>query len=139
MILGYLVITRRPVVPLAGLIGGAAVAATGNLGTGLAPALVAAIGFQVVRGLGLAAYETGLQTTLQRTVPRQLLGRVFANVYGAVNVAACVGLLVAGPLLDATSARTVLLACAGTGLVSTAAHLAGSRPPRWPSRTSTDA
>jgi MFS family permease len=139
LILGYLVLTGLRLSPFAGLVLGAGVAAAGNLGTGLAPALIAAVAFQAVRGVGLAAYETGLQTTLQRTVPRQLLGRVFANVYGAVNVAACVGLLVAGPLLDATSARTVLLACAGTGLVSTAAHLAGSRPPRWPSRTSTDA
>ena len=139
LILGYLALTRLRIGPFAGLVVGAGVAATGNLGTGLAPALVAAVAFQVVRGVGLAAYETGLQTTLQRTVPRELLGRVFANVYGAVNVAACVGLLFAGPLLDATSARTVLLACAGAGLVSTAAHLAGSRPPRWPSRTSTDA
>jgi hypothetical protein len=56
-----------------------------------------------------------------------------------VNIAACAGLLGAGPLLDATSARTVLVTCAGAGLLSTAAHLAGSRPPRWPSRTSPDA
>ncbi len=139
LILGYLVVTRLRLSPFAGLVLGAGVAAAGNLGTGLAPALVAAVAFQAARGVGLAAYETGLQTTLQRTVPRELLGRVFANVYGAANVAACVGLLVAGPLLDATSARTVLLACAGAGLVSTTAHLAGSRPPRWPSRTSTDA
>jgi MFS family permease len=139
LILGYLALTRLSIGPFAGVMVGAGVAAAGNLGTGLASALVVAVAFQAVRGVGLAAYDTGVLTTLQRTVPRELLGRVVANAYGAVNVAACVGLLVAGPLLDATSARTVLLACAGAGLVSTAAHLAGSRPPRWPSRTSTDA
>jgi len=41
----------------------------------------------------------------------------------------------AGPQIDATSVRTVLLTSAGAGLL-TAVHLAGSRPPRWPSRTS---
>jgi hypothetical protein len=68
-----------------------------------------------------------------------MLGRVFANVYGAVNVAACIALLGAGPLLDATSARTVLVASGGAGMLSAGAHLLGSRPARWPSRSSPDA
>jgi predicted MFS family arabinose efflux permease len=86
----------------------------------VAPAFLAAVAFQMVRGAGLAVYETALQTTLQRTVPRHLLGRVASNAYGAVNVAACLGLLLAGPLLDATSARTVMLVAGGLGLVSAA-------------------
>ena len=61
-----------------------------------------------------------------------MLGRVFANVYGAVNVAACLGLLAGGPLLDSTSPRTLLLACGAVGLAAAAAvHLrpgAGSAP-----------
>jgi MFS family permease len=100
------------------LVVGATVAALGNTLTGVAPFIVAAVGFQVVRGVGLALYDTMLQTTLQREVPRPLLGRVMANAFGAVNVAACAGLLVGGPLLDATSARTLLLACGGLGLLS---------------------
>ncbi len=118
---------------------GAGVAAAGNVATGLAPGLLAAVAFQVVRGLGLAAYETSLQTTLQRNVPGPMLGRVFANVYGAANLAACIALLAAGPLLDATSARTVLLVSGGAGALSAGAHFLGSRPARWPSRSSPDA
>jgi hypothetical protein len=68
LILGYVLIARRGR-RLAGLVLGAGVAAAGNLATGLAPGLVVAVGFQIVRGLGIAAYETSLQTTLQRRVP----------------------------------------------------------------------
>jgi MFS family permease len=127
LVLGYLLLTRRgrwrDTGPGVALVLGSGIAALGNVLTGLAPALAAAVGFQVVRGVGLAVYETALQTRLQRVVPRRLLGRVFANVYGAVNVAACLGLLVAGPLLDATSARTVLVVCGAVGGLSTAIHL----------------
>ena len=154
LILGYVVLARGGRVPergggperplerggrLGGLVLGAGVAAAGNLATGLAPGLVAAVAFQMVRGVGLAAYETSLQTTLQRSVPGPMLGRVFANVYGAVNLAACLALLGAGPLLDATSARTVLLVSGGFGVLSAGAHFLGSRPPGWPSRSSPDA
>jgi MFS family permease len=137
LILGYLVLARGGR-RLAGLVLGAGVAAAGNVATGLAPGLVAAVAFQVVRGLGLAAYETSLQTTLQRGVAGPMLGRVFANVYGAANLAACIALLAAGPLLDATSARTVLLVSGGAGVLSAGAHFLGSRPARWPSRSSPD-
>jgi hypothetical protein len=68
-----------------------------------------------------------------------MLGRVFAIVYGAVNVAACLALLGAGPPLDATSARTVLVVSGGAGVVSAGAHFLGSRPTAWPSRSSPDA
>ena len=138
LILGYLLLARGGR-RLAGLVAGAAVAAAGNLATGLAPGILAAVAFQALRGVGLAVYETSLHTTLQRSVPGPMLGRVFANVYGAVNVAACLALLGAGPLLDATSARTVLLASGGAGILSAGAHLIGSRPARWPSRSSPDA
>lgn len=122
LILAYLVMARgsRTGPVTTGLVLGATVAALGNLLTGVAPFIVAAVAFQMVRGAGLAVYETALQTTLQRTVPRELLGRVTSNAYGAVNVGACLGLLLAGPLLDATSARTVMLVAGGLGLVSAA-------------------
>lgn len=102
----------------------------GNALTGPAPVIVAAVAFQMVRGIGLATYETALLTTLQRTVPRDLLGRVSANAFGALNVGACVGLVVAGPLLDATSARVVLLAGGAMGLLGA---LVSARPGRMSS------
>ena len=122
LILGYLALSRgrRRLTPANGLVGGAIVAALGNALTGLSPVLPAAVAFQMMRGAGIAAYQTMLQTLLQRTVPRHLLGRVSANVYGAVNVAACIGLVVAGPLLDATSARMVLVAGGAVGMVAAA-------------------
>jgi hypothetical protein len=73
----------------------------------------------MVRGVGIALFETSLQTLLQRTVARSHLGRVFANVYGAVYVASCVALVGGGLLLDATSARTVLYASGGAGAAGT--------------------
>lgn len=129
LVLGYLVQSRggRTAAAATGLVAGSGVAALGNVFTGLAPALLLAVAFQVVRGAGLAFYETAVHTVLQRTVPRPMLGRVFANVYGAVNVAACIGLLAGGPLLDATSARTVLVASGAVGLAGAAVH-ARTRP-----------
>lgn len=130
LILGYLAMSRvrppgRQVARV--LVVGCGVAALGNVSTGLAPALVVGVLCQLTRGIGIALYETSLQTLLQRTVPGPMLGRVFANVYGVVNVAACLGLLTAGPILDATSARTVLVLSGAAGLVATAVH---ARPVR---------
>jgi len=122
LIVGYVLVSRRTATAGVFVIG-AAVAAAGNLLTGVAPVLVAAVAFQILRGTGLAAFETALQTLLQRTVPRPYLGRVFANVYGAVNVAACVALLGGGVLLDATSSRTVLIASGCAGVVGTVASV----------------
>jgi MFS family permease len=59
LIAGYLVLARGRR-RIAGLVAGALVAAAGNVATGLAPGLVAAVGFQVLRGMGIAAYETSL-------------------------------------------------------------------------------
>ena len=119
LILGYLLLARRSGSAWAtrGLLIGGTLAALGNTLTGLAPLMIAAVAFQMVRGVGLALDENALQTALQRTVPREMLGRVSSNAYGAVNVGACLGLVIAGPLLDATSARTVLVACGAIGVV----------------------
>lgn len=123
LLAGYALLVRRGRrVPAArGFLLGGVVAALGNLLTGVAPWLVAAVAFQIVRGLGLALFESTLQTLLQRTVPAPLLGRVFANVYGAVNLGACVALVGGGALLDATSDRFVLVACGVVGLAAVAA------------------
>lgn len=109
--------TRIP--PGVGFAAGAGVIATANALTGLSPAIALAVTFQVVRGVGIAVLETDLQTLIQRNVPRAVMGRVFANVYGAVNVAAAVSVFGAGVLLDATSARVVLVAAgAAAGVAS---------------------
>lgn len=128
LVLAYLVqaSARRPLPPASGFVAGITVAGLGNVLTGLAPVLVAAVAAQMIRGVGLAVLETNLQTLAQRTVPRAMLGRVFANVYGAVNVGAAVSLLAGGALLDATSARTVLVAAGVLGLAA-AAFAAGGR------------
>jgi MFS family permease len=120
LVLGYLIVAGRArhLVPMTGLVAGAVVAGLGNTLTGMSPVIVGAVAFQLVRGAGIAVYETMLQTLLQRVVPRQLLGRVLTNVYGAVNLGACVGLLGAGPLLDATSPRTVLVVSGAVGMLS---------------------
>ena len=52
---------------------------------------------QLVRGIGISLMEVGPTTLVQRTVPRHLLGRVFANLYGAIGVAAGLSYVVGGP------------------------------------------
>jgi len=131
LLAGYLVLAggRREASTSAikAVLAGGVIASAGNALTGLAPSLALAVSFQVVRGLGLAVYETTVQTAIQRSVPDYLLGRVFANVYGAVNLSACLGLLAGGVLLDATSARVVLVVCGAVGLVATVASGVATR------------
>lgn len=94
---------------------------TGNLLTGVAPWLGMAFAAQVVRGIATPLVDSFATTYIQRHVPPQLLGRALANVYGGVSVAAAVGYLAAGPILDATSPRWAMSivgvgGLAGTGL-----------------------
>lgn len=56
-------------------------------------------------------------------MPREFLGRAFANLYGAIGLAAGCSYLVGGPLLDRLSPRTVLV-IAGTGGIAASAVLA---------------
>jgi hypothetical protein len=99
---------------------GCGVVAVGQVFTGVAGAIAIAVAFQFVRGLGTAAIDVHIQTGLQRSVPADMLGRVFANVYGAVGVSAAISTGIAGPLVDATSPGTVLVA---TGVVALVAGL----------------
>ena len=125
LLLGFgLIVTRAtgfPAVTIA--IAGFAISSAGNLLTGLAPAIAAAFAMQLVRGVGLSLMDVGPTTLVQRTVPRHLLGRVFANLYGAVGLAAGLSYVVGGPLLDRLSPRAVLV-IAGTGGVAASAVLA---------------
>lgn len=132
LVLGYLALSRNKHdrSPAVGFALGVAAASAANALTGLAPALVAAVAFQMVRGLGLAVTEAMLQTAIQREVPSHLLGRVFANVYGAVNLGACLALLFGGSLLDATSPRFVLVASGAIGLLGAVAGARCASPTR---------
>jgi MFS family permease len=112
------------------IVAGFAVMSAGNLLTAVAPWLVAAFAAQVLRGLAIPLADSHVTTCLQRTTPPQLLGRVLANVYGGVGVAAAAGYLLGGPLVDATSPRTafVLVGCGGlAGAALTAVLLRRAR------------
>jgi predicted MFS family arabinose efflux permease len=112
------------------IVAGFAIMATGNLLTAAAPWLAAAFAAQMLRGLAIPLADTHVTTCLQRTTPPQLLGRVLANVYGGVGVAAAAGYLIGGPVLDATSPRTafVIVGCGGlAGAAATAALLRKAR------------
>jgi MFS family permease len=109
---------------------GFALMATGNLLTAAAPWLIAAFAAQALRGLAIPLADTHVTTYLQRTTPPQLLGRVLANVYGGVGVAAAAGYLIGGPIVDATTPRTafVVVGCGGlAGAIITAVLLRNAR------------
>ncbi len=102
------------------IVAGFVIIATGNLLTAAAPALVAAFAAQLLRGLAIPLADSHVTTYLQRTTPPQLLGRVLANVYGGVGVAAAAGYLIAGPLVDATSPRWAFVMVGSGGLAGAA-------------------
>jgi MFS family permease len=110
--------TRFPAVTVT--VAGFVIGSAGNLLTGLSPVIAAAFAMQLVRGVGISLVEVGLTTLVQRTVPRQLLGRVFANLYGAVGLAAGLSYVVGGLLLDHLSPRTVLVIAGAGGMAASA-------------------
>jgi MFS family permease len=123
LLTGFLLIARaapRLAMPLL-IVAGYTVSSLGNLLTGLSFAIVAALAFQVVRGLGIAAMDVGHNTLIQRAVPAEMLGRAFGNVYGAVGAAAGLSYVFGGLLLDATNARVTLIAAGSGGIVAAAA------------------
>jgi MFS family permease len=103
------------------MLAGLAIASGGNLLTGLAWSIPVAFGMQAIRGSGISLIEVGNNTVIQRLVPAPMQGRVFANLYGAVGLAAGLSYVVGGYLLDATGPRTVLIAAGVGGLAVTAA------------------
>src|SRR6266540_5536523 len=123
LVVGYAVLTkyasrfRMPALILAGF----AVSSAGNLFTGLAWAVWAALMLQVIRGLGIAALDVAINTHLQRVVPVQMLSRVFGNLYGAIGLAAGVSYVFGGLLLQQTDARIAFVAAGTGGLLATAA------------------
>jgi MFS family permease len=118
MLAGFWFLTRNrlhmalPVLVVVGY----AVTSFGNLLTGTAPVVLAALAFQTVRGLGIAAIDVGQNTLIQRVVPAGLLGRAFGNFAGAIGVAAGFSYIFGGLLLDATGPRVTLIVAGSGGL-----------------------
>ncbi|MBC6468898.1 MFS transporter [Actinomadura alba] len=123
LFLGYGLLSRpgrrMSMIPL--LIAGFAVSSAGNLLTGLAWAVAAAFIVQVGRGLGIAAMDVAAGTLIQRTVPEDMLGRVFGSLYGAIGVAAALSYVCGGLLLDVTTPPVAFLVAGTGGLVATLA------------------
>ncbi|HUA41560.1 MAG TPA: MFS transporter [Streptosporangiaceae bacterium] len=120
LLAGFVLLARvasRLAMPLL-ILAGYAISSLGNLLTGLSFAILAALAFQVVRGLGIAAMDVGHNTLIQRLVPADVLGRVFGNVYGAVGVAAGLSYVFGGLLLDAAGPRVTLVVAGAGGLAS---------------------
>ncbi|NED93952.1 MFS transporter [Phytoactinopolyspora alkaliphila] len=114
------------------LIIGFGVSSLGNLLTGVVWAVSAAFVVQTVRGAGIAAMDVATNTLLPRLMPAGMLGRVFANLYGAVGIAAGLSYVGGGLLLDATSApATFVVAGIGGTLTSVVVALALRRSPLW--------
>ena len=119
LFIGFLVATKfRAGAPLTLFAAGLAVAAAGNLLTGLAWATYAACAMQVVRGLGTSAVDVGVSTLFQRRVPPERLGRTFANLFGVIGFAAGLSYLAGGLALNVVSARVVLVIAGLGGLAA---------------------
>lgn len=136
LLIGYLVLARisSRVSMVVLLIIGFAVSSVGNLLTGLAWAVAAAVGLQAIRGLGLAAMDVATNTLVQRQTPPGLLGRVFGNLYGLIGLAAAISYVGGGLLLDATSAPTTFVIVGALGTLATI--IVAWRLPRAVPRTS---
>lgn len=95
----------------------------GILIVGLAPVLlVVGIG-QIVAGCGNGGENIGMETVIQRVVPRALLGRTFGVISTAAFGGSTLAYAVSGFVLDATSPRTVFL-IGGSGVLIVALVLA---------------
>lgn len=105
-------------------IGGWLLTAAGTLLTGLAPAVWVAATAQAIGGAGNGADNVASDTLIQRTVPREMLGRVFGVTSTAAFVGGGIAYAAGGPLLDATSPRFVfLVAAVGVLAVVALAHV----------------
>ncbi len=136
LLFGYLLVARAgarwPALGL--LVVGFLVSSAGNLATGLAGTIAAALLFQSLRGIGVAALDVGVNTHLQRVVPSRMLGQAFGTLYGAIGLAAGLSYALGGLLLAATDARTTfVVAGAGGILVSLGAAGALHRTTKTPS------
>jgi MFS family permease len=141
VLVGFALLTRRRPGPVVIALVGMAVSCVGNILTGLAPVLLLAVAMQGVRGIGNAWVGVGTDTVVQREVPPHVRGRVFANVYGAVGLAAGISYLVGGAVVDAFGPRVALVAggIGGLACAAIAAWASASRTtptPRSPTAPS---
>jgi MFS family permease len=81
----------------------------GILLAGIAPVLIVVGIGQVVAGWGNGAENVGVETLIQRIVPRPLLGRTFGVASTAAFGGSTLAYAVSGFLLDLTSPRTVFV------------------------------
>jgi MFS family permease len=98
-------------------IGGWLLTAVGTMLTGLAPAVWLAALAQATGGAGNGADNVASDTLIQRSVPREMLGRVFGVTSTAAFVGGGIAYAAGGVLLDATSPRFVFL-FAGFGVLA---------------------
>lgn len=105
--------------PGAMLIAGIALMGLGTMLCGLAPSLVAAIALQCGVGIGNGFQNVTNDTLLQRSVSRELLGRVFGAVYSVPYGTTLITYAAGGVLLALTSPR-IVFAIAGLGTIAVA-------------------
>lgn len=119
LLVGFLTLARfANRFPVIGLIGaGFLISSLGNAMTGFSLTIWMAFAMQAIRGFGISLIEVSVQTFVQRTVPRGMQGRAFANLFGAVGLSAGLSYAIGGPLLDLTSPRFVLAAGGLAGAV----------------------
>jgi MFS family permease len=109
------------------LVTGFVVSSAGNLLTGFAWGVAAAFAVQTVRGLGIAAMDVAHSTLIQRLAPADKVGRVFGNFYGGIGVAAAIGYIGGGLLLDAAGPRLTFILAGGAGVLVAVWVVAASR------------
>ncbi len=120
LLLGFLVLARRHSTGArAAFVGGFVVSSVATVLTGATTVAAVAIASQVARGVGNALVEVGHNVTIAREVPAQFRGRVFANLYAALGVAAGIAYAVGGPLVDALGPQAVLVGSGLAGLAVT--------------------
>lgn len=138
VIVGFALLTRRRPRAFTIAVAGLVVSCVGNALTGIAPVLWLAIAMQAVRGIGNAWVGVGTDTVIQRETPPPLRGRVFANVYGGVGLAAGASYVVGGAVVDALGPRVALTggSIAGLACAAIAGWVSASRTtPTAPSPT----
>jgi len=109
-------IERRGMTVLYGL--SIAVMAAAYIAAGCSPNVWVAIGFVVVGGMGNAIALVCNTLLVQRGAPDRLRGRAFTLIMGTNFAVLGIGMVVAGPLVDALGARWVWGIAGGIGLVS---------------------
>ena len=136
VLVGFALLARHAPAPARLALLGFVVACGGNALTGAAPVIALALAMQAVRGIGNAWIGVGVDTLVQREIPRAVRGRVFANLYGGVGVAAGVSYLVGGALVDEIGPRAVLIGAGVGGLACAAIAAWASRASSTPTNAS---